>query len=120
MMRRLCTSIVVGVAGLVLCADPAFAQAKAKATTPEIPYDSVNFISKMPPGLYMATSLSSHAAVSRGCSNSIATATSSRSSAKGATVMASLTPSASTRMTTSGQSTKAPTSSSNTRPTASS
>jgi len=53
MMRRLCASIVVGIAASLLFAGPAAAQAKAKATTPEIPYDSVNFISKMPPGLYM-------------------------------------------------------------------
>lgn len=50
MMRRWTACAIVG---LLLCAAPAFAQAKAKATTPEIPYDSVpNFI-KMPPGLYM-------------------------------------------------------------------
>ena len=42
--------------GLLLMAAPAFAQgqpaAKARATTPEIPFDSVSF-AKMPPGLYM-------------------------------------------------------------------
>ncbi len=53
MSRRLCATIVVGVMAPLLFAGPAVAQAKAKATTPEIPYDSVNFISKMPPGLYM-------------------------------------------------------------------
>ena len=58
MRRRLTASIVVG---LLLCAASAFAQggepAKAKATTPEIPYDSVaNFI-KLPPGLYLGESI---------------------------------------------------------------
>ena len=50
-MRRL-TALVVG---LLLCAGAAYAQtaAKAKATAPEIPFDSVaNFI-KMPAGLYL-------------------------------------------------------------------
>ena len=51
-MRGFCASVVVG---LLLCAGPAFAQAaaKAKATTPEIPFDSVPNFLKMPPGLYM-------------------------------------------------------------------
>lgn len=54
MMRRLTTRVGLG---LLLCSGPALAQApppaKARATAPEIPYDSVpNFI-KMPPGLYM-------------------------------------------------------------------
>jgi DNA-binding beta-propeller fold protein YncE len=45
MMRRFTSYVVVG---LLLGAGPAFAQeAKAKATTPEIPYDSVSFL-KMP------------------------------------------------------------------------
>jgi sugar lactone lactonase YvrE len=52
-MRRITASIVVG---LLLVSAPAFAQAKAKATTPEIPYDSVNFL-KMPPGLYMGEAI---------------------------------------------------------------
>ncbi len=38
--------------GLLFVASTAFAQAKAKATTPELPFDSVSF-TKMPPGLYM-------------------------------------------------------------------
>jgi len=55
MMRRVCTSLV---AGLLLFAGAAVAQpvagpAKAKATTPEIPFDSVANFFKMPPGLYM-------------------------------------------------------------------
>jgi DNA-binding beta-propeller fold protein YncE len=50
MMRR---SIACVVVGLLLLAGPAFAQAKAKATTPEIPYDSIANFFKLPPGLYM-------------------------------------------------------------------
>jgi len=52
MMRRVCASVVVG---LLLVAGQAFAQtaAKAKATTPEIPFDSVPNFLKMPAGLYM-------------------------------------------------------------------
>ena len=50
MMRGFCASVVVG---LLFCANPAFAQAKAKATTPEIPFESISFIREMPPGLYM-------------------------------------------------------------------
>src|SRR5213083_1240591 len=55
MVRRVYASVVV--VGLLISAGPAFAQnvagpAKAKATTPEIPFDSVNFV-KMPAGLYM-------------------------------------------------------------------
>ena len=56
-MRRL-SAIVVG--GLLLGGGPAFTQgpvpapeAKAKATTPEIPFDSVPNFLKMPPGVYM-------------------------------------------------------------------
>jgi DNA-binding beta-propeller fold protein YncE len=56
MMHRLTAGLAVG---LLLWACPAFTQgvappeATAKASTPEIPYDSVpNFI-KMPPGIYM-------------------------------------------------------------------
>jgi hypothetical protein len=52
-MRRLSASVVVG---LLLYSAPAFAQAKARATTPEIPFDSVNFI-KMPTGLYMGEAI---------------------------------------------------------------
>src|SRR5437899_10340218 len=55
MMRRVRASVVVG---LLLCAGQAFAQnvagpAKAKATTPEIPFESVQNFFKMPPGVYM-------------------------------------------------------------------
>src|SRR5712692_3854183 len=55
MMRRPIACLVVG---LLLCAGPAFAQgggapAKAKATAPEIPFDSVANFFKLPPGLYM-------------------------------------------------------------------
>src|SRR5450759_1470610 len=54
MMRRVHVSVVVG---LLFCAGPAFAQnvarpGKAKATTPEIPFDSVPNFLKLPPGLY--------------------------------------------------------------------
>jgi NHL repeat len=53
-MRTLTAGIALG---LLLSAAPVFAQnqqtpAKARATTPEIPFDSVNF-AKMPSGLYM-------------------------------------------------------------------
>jgi DNA-binding beta-propeller fold protein YncE len=50
MMRRSTACVVVG---LLLLAGPVFAQAKAKGTTPEIPYDSVANFFKLPPGLYM-------------------------------------------------------------------
>jgi DNA-binding beta-propeller fold protein YncE len=50
MMRRSTACVVVG---LLLLPGPVFAQAKAKATTPEIPYDSVANFFKLPPGLYM-------------------------------------------------------------------
>ncbi len=53
MTRRLTARVVVG---LLLCAGPAFAQpepAKARAATPEIPFDSIANFFKMPPGLYM-------------------------------------------------------------------
>ena len=52
-MRRFTVSVVVA---LLACAGTAFAQAapaKAKAATPEIPYDSVSNFFKLPPGLYM-------------------------------------------------------------------
>ena len=54
-MRRLIPRVVVG---LLLAAAPALAQpvaghAKAKATTPEIPFDSVPNFFKMPAGTYM-------------------------------------------------------------------
>ena len=52
-MRHVTASLVVS---LLVSAGPAFAQAKAKATTPEIPFDSVNFL-KMPPGLYMGEAI---------------------------------------------------------------
>jgi len=49
-------SLVVGLAALV--ASPAFAQAKAKAqNVPEIPYDSVPNLLKMPPGLYLGEAM---------------------------------------------------------------
>ena len=53
-MRRVRASVVVG---LLLWAGPAFAQAaapaKAKAATPEIPFESVPNFLKLPAGLYM-------------------------------------------------------------------
>ena len=54
-MRNLTAGIV---AGLLLCAGSAYAQnqqtpSKARAATPEIPYDAINFTAKMPQGLYM-------------------------------------------------------------------
>jgi len=54
MIRRLTASLA---ASLLISAGPALAQgggapAKAKATTPEIPFEAVNFL-KMPDGLYM-------------------------------------------------------------------
>ncbi len=61
-MRRFATIVTAGLiltAGLVLAqAPPAQAPAaplvaKARATTPEIPYDSISFIKSMPAGLYM-------------------------------------------------------------------
>src|ERR1700704_6111331 len=55
MMRRVSAIIVVG---LLIAAVPAAAQnvagpAKARATTPEIPFDSVPNFFKLPAGLYM-------------------------------------------------------------------
>jgi len=55
MMRRVSVGLVVG---LLLCAGPAFTQgggapAKARATTPEIPFESVPNFLKLPAGLYM-------------------------------------------------------------------
>ena len=93
-MRRL-SAIVVG--GLLLGGGPAFTQgpvpapeAIAKATTPEIPFDSVPNFLTMPPGVYMgegvgvATNSKGHVFVytrsgETRCSNSIGTAPSSRS-----------------------------------------
>src|SRR5882762_9554292 len=54
MMRRVLASVV----GLLLVAGSAFAQnvagpAKAKATTPEIPFESVQNFFKLPSGIYM-------------------------------------------------------------------
>jgi hypothetical protein len=49
-MRRLATYVVVGT---LVCAGPAFAQAKAKATAAEIPFTSVQGFFKMPTGVYM-------------------------------------------------------------------
>jgi hypothetical protein len=54
MIGRLCSCIAVG---LLLAAGPVLGQAKARATTPEIPFDSVNFIKTMPPGLYMGEAI---------------------------------------------------------------
>jgi len=53
-MRHLCASFV---AALLLWAGPAYAQAKARATAPEIPFDSVSFIKQMPAGLYMGEAI---------------------------------------------------------------
>ncbi len=50
MMRRFTTGVIVG---FLMTAGPAFAQAKAKATTPEIPFESVPNFFKLPAGLYM-------------------------------------------------------------------
>src|SRR2546421_10842940 len=55
MMRRLITFVVLGV---LLAVGPAFAQgggapAKARATAPEIPFDSVPNFFKLPAGVYM-------------------------------------------------------------------
>ena len=54
MSRRLSVALIV----TLLCAAPAIGQnvagpAKARATTPEIPFDSVPNFLKLPPGLYM-------------------------------------------------------------------
>ena len=48
MMRRFTTGVIVG---FLMTAGPAFAQ--AKATTPEIPFESVSNFFKLPAGLYM-------------------------------------------------------------------
>jgi sugar lactone lactonase YvrE len=54
-MRR---SFLLQLAALVLCASPAFAQAKATAqNVPEIPYDSVTNFIKLPPGLYLGEAI---------------------------------------------------------------
>lgn len=42
---------------LLLCAGPALGQAKARATAPQIPFDSESFIRNMPPGLYMGEAI---------------------------------------------------------------
>jgi len=55
-LRLRLASLVVGLAALV--ASPAFAQAKAKAqNVPEIPYESVPNLLKMPPGLYLGEAM---------------------------------------------------------------
>ena len=55
-MRR-CVTFQFVVA-LMLCAAPAFAQAKATAqNVPEIPYDSVPNFLKLPPGLYLGEAI---------------------------------------------------------------
>ena len=58
MMRRFSTGVVVALGVMMLMGGRAFTQnvsgpAKAKATTPEIPFDSVPNFFKMPAGLYM-------------------------------------------------------------------
>jgi len=53
MFKRLAAAIVIV---SLPYAPPAFAQAKARATTPEIPFDSVSFL-KMPPGIYMGEAI---------------------------------------------------------------
>src|SRR5712672_766155 len=55
MKRCLTLQLVLAV---LLCAGPAFAQAKATAqNVPEIPYDSVPNFLKLPPGLYMGEAI---------------------------------------------------------------
>ena len=49
-MRGITACVAVGV---LLSTAPAFAQAKAKATAPEIPFESVAGFFKLPPGLYL-------------------------------------------------------------------
>jgi hypothetical protein len=53
-MTDMKTAFVIGALGALLLGAAATAQepAKARATAPDIPYDSVSFV-KMPPGLYM-------------------------------------------------------------------
>src|SRR6185436_6712428 len=54
-MRR---SFFLQFAALLLCAGPAFAQAKATAqNVPEIPYESVPNFLKLPPGLYLGEAI---------------------------------------------------------------
>src|SRR2546430_16638232 len=54
MMRRLSALLVVALlAAAPGLAQPVAGQAKAKATTPEIPFESVPNFFKLPPGLYM-------------------------------------------------------------------
>ena len=54
-MRRVIVGVVVGMlfAAVPVPGQPVAGPAKAKATTPEIPFDSVPNFLKMPPGLYM-------------------------------------------------------------------
>src|SRR5688572_22886809 len=54
MPRTICATVA---AGLLLSAAPAFAQAKARATTPEIPFDAISFVREMPAGLYMGEAI---------------------------------------------------------------
>jgi len=55
-MTRCLTSQLV--LAMLICAGPAFAQAKATAqNVPEIPYDSVPNFLKMPPGLYLGEAI---------------------------------------------------------------
>jgi sugar lactone lactonase YvrE len=53
-MIRICASAT---AALLLAAGPAFSQAKARETTPEIPFDSISFVRSMPAGLYMGEAI---------------------------------------------------------------
>ena len=50
--------VYAGVLAILLVgAGPAFAQAKAKSTAPQIPFDSISFVRQMPPGLYMGEAI---------------------------------------------------------------
>ena len=112
-------------------AQPVPPRATAYATAPDIPYESVPNFLKLPPDLYLgegigiartrrATSSSTRAAATRGCSSSIRTAPSSARSARASTASSSRTPSASTRRTTSGSWTRGRTWSSSSTPRAAS
>jgi len=57
LLRRACSLLFV-LSFVALNASPALAQAKAKAqNVPEIPYDSVPNLLKMPPGLYLGEAM---------------------------------------------------------------
>ena len=124
MLRRFIAVHVVLVP--LIFALPAYSQnvagpAKAKATTPEIPFDSVPNFFKMPAGLYMgegtgiATNSKGHVFVfTRSGETRLfefdQNGTFVKEFGVGATGLRSLTRSAWTRTTTCGRSTKAPTS----------